>query len=264
MPNGRALFFMYVYTMKDNVENVLNEIERIVKHKIKDEFTWKFLYKGSEFKLTYHQDGFEINNCINVRLEKNPKIHLYIESYYYGYECNDKISIPHVILFDFLDVLGRKLKVNEINLMDVSSKDLKWCGKLPVEIFALAGDKTFYGRYGYTNKSFDDHIKRVSEMTVHDLVRSGWFSHIYNYFLDKTSKEMIKNARVKDIARYIVDTCKAAFGHKDVLPEHMKPDVQKAKQLLKFLKKLNIYNYQDLSVKYLQGGKKRRTCRTKK
>ena len=235
--------------------------------------SWDVPIDGKHIKVTMQREEdneykFDIGGCITFLytppLWDEGEGKIYLKKYYFEEGCAGKLLMPHQTFFDLLDMVGKKLDVAELNLTDKSTKDLKWC-RLPVHIFALAGYKTFYGRYNFTNPLFDAHIQRIRNLPLSEFVLLPKRKSVLKRRTRGISKFLRKydpfteDSRVGQVARFIVDTCKEAFRlRNDELPEALAVDVQNANRLFDLLMVSYPSAESLFSVKRLRGGRTKR------
>jgi hypothetical protein len=238
--------------------NVLNDIEEQIEIQKRGRYLispiydkkWSVVYKGSIFSLSLTSE----NNCFTFIIDKCIQFsyctgtqEISLDSYYYDRKCRGKQTIPHATFFKFLDLFAHKFKVREINLQDVSVQHLNWCN-LPVEIFAMAGRQTFYGRYGFENPAFDAKMRKIGDMFIDELV------NLVNKIKDKWVDDLLKEepdlgeTRVKTLAENILVTCKEAEQYEQ-LPKNIELKVTKANKHLQLIIKLFRKYHSQLPVK---------------
>ena len=256
-----------------DIQDVLDEINIRIVTNLHEPRTWTVAYSGATFDLSMEgavvagmsdQYFFNIGRCINFTYLNKNEIDLGL--YYLNEGCSGKLIMPHETFFSVLDMIGRKLNVHEIHLQDASYKDLKIC-KLPVYIFALAGYKTFYERYGFENPAFDEHINRISMLPLSEFLiertmrTKSRVDSILNDFAPYT-----KDTPVYVVARYIVDTCKRAFKpdtRKRPFTVNTQSDIRHANKLLHLINS-SYPNVEIESIKRLGGNRIRKTRRFSK
>lgn len=282
-----------------SVEQFLNEMKAAIDAR-SEGASWVVLLDDKHVYVTMQQNGnnykFDIEGCITFSYipssweDGEDEIHL--DYYYFNSGCRGNLLMSHKTFFAFLDMVGKKLEVAELNLVDASSKDLKWCN-LPVHIFALAGDPTFYERYGFANPQFAAHIQRIRMLPLSEFVllqkrqsvfyRRNWKSFKQIHMKSKRTRAASTLLRqyapyteetpVWVVARFIVDTCKRAFMSKtpegvdhdiddpdidDLLPRSLAVDVQNANRLFNLLMRSYPKDESGYSVKRLRGGRSKR------
>jgi hypothetical protein len=264
-------------SLPDSIEQFLTEMKAAIDARSKGA-SWDVSIDGNHIKVTMQREEdnedteykFDIGGCITFvyrpPLWEEGEGKILLKNYYFEEGCPGNLLMSHQSFFDFLDKVGKKLDVAELNLADGSSKDLKWC-RLPKDIFALAGYSTFYARFDFKNPRFDAHIQRIRNLPLSDFVlllkrqsvvkrrTRGISKFLRNYdpFTEKTT--------VGQVARFIVDTCKKAFKTRNDegrLPEALAVDVQKANRLFDLLTLSYPSAEVPFSVKRLRGGRSKR------
>lgn len=255
-----------------NVEQFLTEMKAAIDARSKGA-SWVVSLDDKNVYVTMQPDEddtykFVIGACITFIYippsDEDMEGKIYLKEYYFEEDCRGKPFMSHQSFFDFLDLVSKKLEVAEINLSDTSSKDLKWC-RLPVHIFALAGYSTFYARYNFKNPRFDADIQRIRMLPLSEFVLLQKRKSVFKRRTRGISKFLRKydpftaDTPVWQVARFIVDTCKEAFGTRtDELPEALAVDVQNANRLLQLLQKTYPSADNIFSVKRLRGGRSKR------
>jgi hypothetical protein len=197
-----------------DVEDVLDGIKNAVETRAVR--TWQFDYPRGvkkHFLVECKNRTITINNCIvidYITLDKIPM--LYLRFYYYESGCRDKPTLDHDVFFEFFTKLGEKLKVKQLLLQDASTKQLTGCNVSSI-IFALAGRRTFYERYGFTNERFTAAIARFSMLTLQEVFN---ILRIHETPSEIQEYDDFKMVTVRGICVDVLDYCDSDSPHSSI------------------------------------------------
>jgi hypothetical protein len=178
----------------------------------------RLLFGGHVYEIRVEKNTISFPGCIDIDIDPYA---VYLRNYYLGGAIRHCPKIPHEIFFALLKELGNVYQ-KEVSLVDMSSKtfDNTNCGRIYSEIFALAGLRTFYERFGFENGTFSERIERLQTMTLEELL-----SYRNKRHSERLDKERIKAVRllshfgmdlsitVESFAAFLVDACKRAERH---------------------------------------------------
>lgn len=122
-------------------------------------------------------------------------------------------QVPHSVFFNLLREMGTVYGLS-VQLIDMSTKSFEFTDcKIDVEIFAIAGQQTFYERHGFVNHGFRKFIAYISMLRFHEFVTEARVSNSdadYLYALKLLNRRGFKTTdRMKRICKNIIDGCKA-------------------------------------------------------
>lgn len=149
---------------------------------------------------------------------------IYLDSYYFHKAIGTCPPIPHDRFFRLLKAIARVYDKNNVYLIDQSSKtfDHTDC-RLSKDVFKLAGEPTFYERYGFVNKSYQDFMTYLRAMTFDECVHkftllrhvSTFRGHEEYHKILKTLQKANLNGKstLQEIAAYVVRNCKQKSRH---------------------------------------------------
>ena len=153
-----------------SIKNFFNE-DKTFKFSINGQTVAKFNYdkKSNEFQYKFDDDDLV---CIAVTVDIGHKV-VELTDYYFLDENNQCERPPHgAILNHFLNFVAYATDSTTIILNDGSRKALNNCSPL-YSIFALAGNLTFYERYGFENYKFTEAIRNLRDARITDKIRDA-------------------------------------------------------------------------------------------
>ncbi len=147
--------------------------------------------------------------CIQIEVHSNS---VDLEYYYFKTPMDQCPHLPHDRFFRFLKRLGAIYKA-DVTLFDVSKKKVEHSEcVIPASVYAFAGYRTFYQRYGFENPDFDEYVKYIQKMTFLAFNRKmdipdsdGEYQEALRWLEEN---KMTKRATLRQITKVLVDHCK--------------------------------------------------------
>jgi hypothetical protein len=153
-----------------SIKNFFNE-DKTFEFSVNGQTVAKFGFdkKSSEFQYKFEEDDLV---CIDVTVDIGHKV-VELTDYYFTDSENQCTRPPHsAILNHFLNFVAYATDSTTIILNDGSRKALNHCNPL-YSIFSLAGNLTFYERYGFENYKFTEVINKLRGERISDKIRNA-------------------------------------------------------------------------------------------
>jgi hypothetical protein len=158
-------------------------------------------------KILFKNDQNKV--CIQIEVHSHS---VELEYYYFKTPMDQCPHLPHDRFFRFLKRLGAIYDA-DVTLFDVSKKKVEHSEcVIPASVFAFAGYRTFYQRYGFESPDFDEYVKYIQRMTFLkfnnqlDIEESDVQYKEAVRLLEK--KKLDKRSTIQKISKVLVDHCK--------------------------------------------------------
>jgi hypothetical protein len=156
-----------------------------------------FEINGVRFQVKLNNRKYVINSCIEI-YDHNNQLELQ------SYTCQDKRSDEtDNLFFQFFYALGKKLHVGKLIVKDTFKERVGGC-LVSNYIYALAGEKTFYQRFGFENTAFNELIKELQGRRVIDLFNQ----HELNQLRLKLRQTGIESYNLKIACKRMLTNCR--------------------------------------------------------
>lgn len=176
-------------------------------------------HNGTIYLSFLNSEGKE---CIGIDYYDNNTLTL--GNYYFNTPI-DCVRVPNDWFFiEFLTPLAKALGANRIILNDASSKKFESC-TVPMIFFVLSGKLSFYNRYGFRNKVFEDYVEKLKKKKLRGLTdpdirnSAGVLSSgkpIPFKLMDQLIVHGMLDKPIPEVAQFVLNTCKQPSSKRDV------------------------------------------------
>jgi hypothetical protein len=186
-------------------------------------------FEGDTFRMRLGENTIDFISTAGTRcisLEIDPS-YIYLSNYYFYEDLAKCPKVAHNVFFKFLKKLSSVYNL-PVELSDASSKKFAHTDcSISAVVFSLAGEPTFYERFGFRNPAYTSEIRALQSKTLRQVlmdkaltdrikrtrknIRKDDSLHTIEAMLRKEGMDW--STPLQTLAVYLVRACKRAHKH---------------------------------------------------